>query len=737
MSETITIELREEEATLNNDNGDFQVNLKEPIPIYPNDVVQIRNVFVDSVEADDSAVVVDEDTVVSVEFAAYFQNWGALGSLTPPDVTRRPTPITNDLQFDTDPYFACETAFVPVMANVICVPEFKLFRKKDFSGAWGRPADQKPLILNFEYRGANNADKLITLNIHVPHQSGASDVLIVNSKTNPKEFPLFVNATMADLTNPLANPFRLLNTEDILPTDNIDTRVVIEGNTAPPLPPVAGQRLTWNGAYSGTDFRSAQTWRFKKTGGQTFGNGAQLTFQYQNWKTGIVENRQITINQSATGTEATFTFTPNIDYVQGGMGTAGQREGGAIDPTGSIKYVAPTPLFDSSPINASPFNILTQDEDGSSNFFLESFTTVQAEVDFFVAIKTFTETLTIPKGKYPLAQLCEKLTDGFTSLTLNGNQNFDSFPTNNQFLQTVRQLRASNNLSNLDPQYFLRADGKSIMDYSDAIGATTDPFFGTDQVAFIADPQLNKVKLSAIHQNLLSTTGTAICKYVEKGAENQGPGGGQGSQMIGRNGGIVFTGMQPQSFWESLGFVYTEDEKIFVNFGSASTTIAGTHYMTQSIPTDLGRFTTTSLSGLNNAILKASPYVFTGLNALNGSDGGTANANFEIIAPNSVAQSSDGDGYFMIEVKGIPTTKTIGTNLNSNTISAIISRYNTIGSYTSAYGEGSTPVQYKGEPHMIGTFSVRILAPNGELSNDIENKSSVFLEITRSNQPSA
>ena len=88
----------------------------------------------------------------------------------------------------------------------------------------------------------------------------------------------------------------------------------------------------------------------------------------------------------------------------------------------------------------------------------------------------------------------------------------------------------------------------------------------------------------------------------------------------------------------------------------------------------------------------------------------------------------------MIEVNGIPQTSLIGSKFESNKVQAVISRYNTIGSYTSAYNEGSIPNEYKGEPTMIGSFNVRILNSRGQLSNDVESKSCIFLSITRANK---
>ena len=58
MADTIMIELREEDAILNNANGDYVIHLPEPIPLYPLDIVEIKNIFVDSVEATVGSVLI-------------------------------------------------------------------------------------------------------------------------------------------------------------------------------------------------------------------------------------------------------------------------------------------------------------------------------------------------------------------------------------------------------------------------------------------------------------------------------------------------------------------------------------------------------------------------------------------------------------------------------------------------------------------------------------------------------
>ena len=720
MADTIMIELREEDAILNNANGDYVIHLPEPIPLYPLDIVEIKNIFVDSVEATVGSVVIDEDTDVIVEFSNYIMNWAT---------TNAParTYLTNDPQPDLQPYFACSKALVPNQEQLYAVGTITIYRAANQFGAWGRPPDQPPLVLNFEFPDPTHIGKFLNKQLQIPYQTGANGELHLTFTTNPILLPFFVAGTLTDLNG--GTPIKVTNLSDILPSDKIDTASLENGNK-----PGTG-RLTYENTYAGSKFVKLTGMKLSQQGdGGNFGNNAKITLEYKDWRDGLTKQKQFDINTSMTGDSAIFTVTPNIDCVTGGIPISQPN----TDAAGTFKYIQPQTFPQDCPLNELPFNILTVDEDGHSDFFMNDVVIVDAaQIDVVVGIKSETESVTIKKGKYPLPQLCEMLTDGFSSLTLHSpNNEFATFPANNNFLLTVNQIRVQNNLADAELQYFVRQDGQSFFTYPS--GNSPDPFVGTDQVAIIADATLdNKVKISAIHQNLLDITGSSathqpVVQYHLTGPTPAPGQAGGNYQVIGRNGGIVFTNMTPQPFWEQLGFSYDEDKRIFGNVSTHFVKIADIGYHTQTLATDIGRYTTTSDSGLSNAVIKSNPYVFTQL--VDYTAGGTTQANAEIVATNTVAQASDGDGYFMVEVNGIPQTSLIGSKFESNKVQAVISRYNTIGSYTSAYNEGSIPNEYKGEPTMIGSFNVRILNSAGQLSNDVENKSCIFLSITRANK---
>ncbi len=720
---TITIQLREEDATYNARNGDYTVNLPDPIPIYPNDMTEIKSCYIDSIEANQGDIILPEDVEVGVDFVNYFQN----NSITAPSTKTYRGGNAN--QPDLEEYIACRKAIIPDMANAYAIGEMKVYRESPSvnGGKWGRQLGEPPLILKFQFQDPSNiaGDKIVR-QVPIPFQDGSSDSLIINNntKTNgdpnaPGIFPFFIGGQIADITNPTNPAVVLLNPEDIRADDNLDIASIQANNRQG----VGRGRDVWFNIYAGSDFKRITQFQFRRQSGPAqpnFGNGAKITVQVKDWRTGLLATPTFEINQSFNNTPATFTLLNEIQCVAGAVGVNRPL----TDSTGTVKYIEPQTFPDDCPLNEDPPNIATKDENDDSNFFMEGFTIVAGSLDFTASFLINTQSFTIPAGSYPLSQLCEILTDNFSSLEGNPPNNvFNNFPSNNSFLMTNDQIRARNNLSNTDLQFYARADGGEFATLGPS-GAGVDPFIGTSQTAFISDVDINKTKIDNIHQSLYATGSlTQVAQWLNRGA------GGQ--KLIGRNGGIIFTDMRPKEFWEQLGFSYAENERIFESPSQIHTVIGGVGFLTQSIPTTIGRFTTTADTGLDSALLKTNPTFFSGFAPLNASGGGTITTNKAIIAPNTVAESAENDGYFMVEVNGMPTTMTIGSSFQSNKVQSIISRYYQSGSYTTSYNEGSTPVVYQGEPYLLSSFNVRILSSDGTVSNDVNNKSSVFIQITR------
>ena len=95
--------------------------------------------------------------------------------------------------------------------------------------------------------------------------------------------------------------------------------------------------------------------------------------------------------------------------------------------------------------------------------------------------------------------------------------------------------------------------------------------------------------------------------------------------------------------------------------------------------------------------------------------------------------------YYLIEIEGKGVKSDIrggvGSAIQNNKISAIVSRYYQTLSYTSSMdGSGAIPYIHTGEPMIIDSFKVRILDPDGTLTDNIQDSNVVFLQHTAANQ---
>ena len=89
------------------------------------------------------------------------------------------------------------------------------------------------------------------------------------------------------------------------------------------------------------------------------------------------------------------------------------------------------------------------------------------------------------------------------------------------------------------------------------------------------------------------------------------------------------------------------------------------------------------------------------------------------------------DPYYKIEVRSKIFNNMEGDPNYNRSISSIISKYYSSGNFTSSYNEGSISYIHKGAPVTIDNFNCRILNSEGELAQDVGNRNTIFLEITK------
>lgn len=89
------------------------------------------------------------------------------------------------------------------------------------------------------------------------------------------------------------------------------------------------------------------------------------------------------------------------------------------------------------------------------------------------------------------------------------------------------------------------------------------------------------------------------------------------------------------------------------------------------------------------------------------------------------------EGYYKIVVDSKVRTEVLGSDNLLTSVSAIVSKYNSYGSFTSSYDEGSITYTHRGQPITLTDFRVRVLLPDGDLATDLNDRNAVFLEVIK------
>jgi hypothetical protein len=96
-----------------------------------------------------------------------------------------------------------------------------------------------------------------------------------------------------------------------------------------------------------------------------------------------------------------------------------------------------------------------------------------------------------------------------------------------------------------------------------------------------------------------------------------------------------------------------------------------------------------------------------------------------------VVQNAEEEGYYRIEIDSKIRTSVYGGDRTTPSLSAIISKYYSQGSFTTSYNEGSVSYTHYGQPLTLTDFRVRVLLPNGDLAKDVSDRNCVFMEVNK------
>jgi len=692
-AEQTIIELKESESIINNTKTDIHGNISKEggnyeiilqnggVNLNDGDEISIKSLYVDSVASSSDKIVIEKDTQITVGCVNYVQNIDTDNK----NYNTNINPTIPPTQPDGKAYFACVKAQVLDRPNTLLIGQMKIYRQK--SGPWGRNG----LNLKIVYTNLNGG--LANINLPIPFNTGTSAFYEYNSKTHPSTFPFYVKGTVATVSTDIQTWQHTI----FQPGDNVDTGAIQRTSET-------GNNAFLSNLADGTSFKELTGIVYKSEVNdfdKSFG-GTPINFTYLDWETGLRETKQVTLPQKSNArddTPATAT--------------------GAVNGFGGQFFCGTTDRGDGEFVVNSPDIVTLRDTFNVQGLNFESL--VLGDVDFTqtLSYKENEVAVTLPAGNYELGEICEKLTDLFTNIQVGGETNFATYPVNSPFLHTNNQLKELNNITGADVQYYCSEDGDDFFFYTNG---TQDKWIGSDQFGIVGDPVLNKAKFVSIHANLYDSSPSIITKFIKHGATDN-------FSLQGRNGGIVLTTLEPQAFWEKLGFDFSEEFNITTKPQSTTADIGANKFHLQGISTEIGRFTTSSISGLSNAIIKKSFANFDGMGSM--TQPNTTSASFEILAKNDISNGKDNNGYFLIEIDGIPSTNLIGSNYQNTRIQSIVSRFYSTNSFTSAYNEGSISTVYRGPGTVLSRFRVRILDPNRNVSPDLGTNSCVFLEITR------
>ena len=87
-------------------------------------------------------------------------------------------------------------------------------------------------------------------------------------------------------------------------------------------------------------------------------------------------------------------------------------------------------------------------------------------------------------------------------------------------------------------------------------------------------------------------------------------------------------------------------------------------------------------------------------------------------------------GYFLVQMDCGFTNKIVSSNKISQNINAIVSRYYSLGSYTSTSLDPSMIYTHRGEPILLTEANITILNSDRTIAN-VGNDNTIFIEIVR------
>ena len=489
----------------------------------------------------------------------------------------------------------------------------------------------------------------------------------------------------------------------------------------------------------------------------------------------------------STGSLKHFPITFNNDYLRDKRGTWAKSGNELIlnlnevtlkqlRKEGNIGFTSDFPILVKNEPNSNYITPNTIKGGATSNILKDVTTQAHTTASGTYDIYSNEISFTLDSGFYDPADLSEKMTEKIVDISYNGELDSKNYViSRNPLLKTIQQIRIDENKE----LTFFDIDSTNNRKFQYATDTAPLPgklnyIIGTSQFGLSYNQGEDKMEILSIHNSLfngrfnplsdatenlrgqaqIGSTAPEVRIVRNKSIDTDASRAKATKFVANKNSGIFITKLEPSELWigEESQFKFngniipTYSKKTFTTVDSNNA--SSTEIVYSPVQLIEGESITGDEAGLDTIIQKKIKSTVTAGNFVDGgfqafdimtpilqnesiiSDVIGSNT---IIAESKIGSSIFNEGaYYKISVDMGYKTELLGNN-NNNTISSIISKYYSQNSYTSSYSEGSVPYLHKAnDPLYISNIRIRILDPNNQLSDNIGDRNSVFLEVVKS-----
>ena len=343
-----------------------------------------------------------------------------------------------------------------------------------------------------------------------------------------------------------------------------------------------------------------------------------------------------------------------------------------------------------------------------------------------IAPTIFQDRIVIEKGKYEAQDICDIITNNLSRNT----HPFEFAIANNiqsQFLVNSANYTGADKslVSNL-------TIGLNNMR---SISANAGFFIGSNQVQLSYNTQTNKFFWNFLHFPIYNTSGVICSRIIETVNPN--------FSMQTKNGSVAFLKLsavnndtrEPFDFWTAkLGFQL--DKVCVTPEANLEFDDNATIFNAELVNVLDGINTTNAKVDLDSIVNKAGndynyqkvmstapfPFIQSNFNTVIEANEITVRQLEDITVP-----------YFLVEMNAGFKTNLVSTETTNRSITGIIDRYYSKGSYTMG-NDNSLIYTHRGQPLVLSKFYTRILQPDRTLPTTLGDDNTVFIEIIRNNE---